>query len=189
MRRSRRNDSDQYGGLAGWLFADIALVLALAFLSSKVVGRNSVDAAPRGTTTTTTTTTTQPPASATSQQKSTEASGASVREITLSEVCISDPDSLIAAYPKVEAKLREKNESPTAKFSVLLIYAGYGGASSDQDPLVLQDEAKERARVLRDTLQRWSRLSKENWVKDLGHDRGTTIGCYKLYLLKAIDND
>jgi hypothetical protein len=189
MRRSRRNDSDQYGGLAGWLFADIALVLALAFLSSKVIGRNSVDAQPGITTTTTTTTTTQPPASATSQQKSTEASGASVREIALSEVCISDPDSLFAAYPKVEAKLREENESPTAKFSVLLIYAGYAGASSDQDPLVLQDEAKERARVLRDTLQGWSRLSKENWVKDLGHDRGTTIGCYKLYLLKAIEND
>lgn len=148
-----------------------------------------MDDAPRITTITTTTTTTQPPTSSTSQPKFTTASGASVREITLPEVCISDPESLFAAYPKVEAKLREKNESPTAKFSVLLIYAGYGGASSDQDPLVLQDEAKERARVLRDTLQRWSRLSKENWVKDLGHDRGTTIGCYKLYLLKAIDND
>ncbi len=149
-----------------------------------------MDAAPRSTTTTTTTTTTTLPlTSTTSQQRPTEASGASVREITLSEVCISDPDSLIAAHPKVEAKLREKNESPTAKFSVLLIYAGYGGASSDQDPLVLQDEAKERARVLRDTLQRWSRLSKENWGKDLGHDRGTTIGCYKLYLLKELKND
>jgi hypothetical protein len=185
MRRSRKSDANQFGSLAGWLFADIALVLAFAFLSSKVVGRSSADAA-SSRTTTTTTTTTQPPTSNTSQP---ESSGASVREIILPEVCISDPASLIAAYPKVEAKLREAKQSPTAKFSVLLIYAGYRGASTDQDPLAQQDEAKERARVLRDTLQRWSRLSKENWVKDLGHDRGTTIGCYKLYLLKELKND
>ena len=93
------------------------------------------------------------------------------------------------AAPEVEAKLREAKQSPTAKFSVLLIYAGYRGASADQDPLVLQDEAATRARKLRDTLQRWSRLSEENWVKDLGHDKGTTIGCYKLYLLKELKND
>ena len=179
MRRSRKSDANQFGSLAGWLFADIALVLAIAFLSSKVVGRSPADAAPSRTTTTTTTSNTSQP----------ESAGASVREIILPEVCISDPASLIAAYPKVETKLREAKQSPTAKFSVLLIYAGYRGASADQDPLVLQDEAKERARVLRDTLQRWSRLSKENWVKDLGHDRGTTIGCYKLYLLKELKND
>ena len=179
MRRSQKSAANQFGSLAGWLFADIALVLAIAFLSSKVVGRSPADAAPSRTTTTTTTSNTSQP----------ESAGASVREIILPEVCIGDPASLIAASPKVEAKLREAKQSPSAKFSVLLIYAGYRGASADQDPLVLQDEAKERARVLRDTLQRWSRLSKENWVKDLGHDRGTTIGCYKLYLLKELKND
>lgn len=46
MRRKRHNNPDAYGGLAGWLFADVALVLALAFLSSQVVGEVPAEGEP-----------------------------------------------------------------------------------------------------------------------------------------------
>jgi len=62
-------------------------------------------------------------------------------------------------------------------------------AACSEPPVTPGPTAPPTTTVARDTLQRWSRLSKENWVKDLGHDRGTTIGCYKLYLLKELKND
>jgi hypothetical protein len=179
MRRSKKHESEQYGGLAGWLFADIALVLALAFLSSKVIGKSPAEAAR----TTTTTTTPLPPG------VSRPASAVNVKEIELDEVCIANPKSFNDARRRIEAQLATKKVPPNTRFGVMLIYAGYDGTVSDEDLKVVQDDARQLARDLRDTMQSWPSLNSERWIRDLGHDGGTSPGCYKIYLLRQLSND
>jgi hypothetical protein len=184
MRRSKKNGTDQFGGLAGWLFADVALVLAIAFLSSQVIGGLNEDDEP-----TATTTSTSLPGTATTLLETNQRGSVDVKEIVISGVCVSDPTSIALVSQRVEEKLLEKEVSTDSQFGVVLVYAGYNGAASTQDLAERQAEAKERAEVFRDTMKRWSRLSNERWVKDLGHDAGTYIGCYKLYLLQELKND
>lgn len=183
MRRSKRSRSDPYGGLAGWLFADVALVLAFAFLSSQVISARSNDSKgvkkPPVATPILIVTTTAP--------KSSQSGLVDVKEIVLSDVCISNPLSLASSVQQIEQKLRDKGEPAESNFGVVLLYAGYRGASGEL--VDRQADAKDRAAVLQDTLRLWSRLSNKRWVKDLGHDAGTNENCYKLYLLRELNNN
>jgi hypothetical protein len=185
MRRSKKNGTDQYGGLAGWLFADVALVLAIAFLSSQVIGGPNEDDEPPVTTTTSTTL----PGTATTLLETSQPGSVDVKEIVISGVCVSDPTSIALASQRVEKKLLDAGVSTDSQFGVVLVYAGYRELAPTQDLAERQAEAKKRAEIFRDTMKRWPRLSNERWVKDLGHDAGTNIGCYKLYLLRELKND
>jgi hypothetical protein len=182
MRRSKKDGADQYGGLAGWLFADVALVLAIAFLSSQVIGGLNEDNQTPATTTTTTTTTTTP-------QELGQRGSVDVKEIVISGVCVSDPTSLTLASQEVGRMLLDEGVSTESQFGVVLVYAGYRELAPTEDLAQRQAAAKERAEIFRDTMKRWPRLSNERWVKDLGHDAGTNLGCYKLYLLRELKND
>jgi len=185
MRRSRSNESDQYGGLAGWLFADVALVLAVAFLSSQVIGNDqqkSADAKKPSVQTTV-------PKVASTLPQPNQRGSVDVKEIVLSNVCVSDPESVSLATQQIESKLVEAGVPESSKFGVALVYAGYREVTPTDDLADRQAAAKERAEVFRETLKLWSRLTNERWVKDLGHDQGTDVGCYKLYLLKELRND
>ncbi len=185
MRRSRRNDSDQYGGLAGWLFADVALVLAVAFLSSQVIGNDGKKPADAKKPPVETTV----PKIASTLPQPNQRGSVDVKEIVLSNVCVSDPESVSLVTQRIESKLVEAGVPASSKFGVALVYAGYRELTPSGELKELQAAAKERAEVFRETLKRWSRLTNERWVKDLGHDQGTEIGCYKLYLLKELKND
>jgi hypothetical protein len=110
-----------------------------------------------------------------------------VKEIVLSDVCIDNPDSLQLTETAIKEKLRGSQVPEETRFGVVLIYAGYRERVPTDDLATRQDDAKERAEVVRDTLRDWARLSKERWVKDLGHDAGTDLGCYKLYLLRELE--
>lgn len=183
MRRSKRDGTDQYGGLAGWLFADVALVLAIAFLSSQVIGGLREDPEEPPVTTTTV------PGTTTTLQGPGLRGSVDVEEIVVSGVCVSDPTSITLTSQQVEKKLVDAGVSTDSQFGVVLVYAGYRELAPTQDLAERQAAAKERAEFFRDTLKRWPRLSNERWVKDLGHDAGTNIGCYKLYLLRELKND
>ena len=188
MRRSKKDGADQYGGLAGWLFADVALVLAIAFLSSQVIGGlNEDDESPATTTTTTTSTTLS--STATTLLETGQRGAVDVKEIVISGVCVSDPTSIALASQQVDKMLLNQGVSTDSQFGVVLVYAGYRELAPTQDLAERQAAAKERAKIFRDTMKRWPRLSNERWVKDLGHDAGTNIGCYKLYLLRELKNE
>jgi len=182
MRRSKKDGADQYGGLAGWLFADVALVLAIAFLSSQVIGGLNEDNQPPATTTSTTL-----PGTATTLLETSQPGSVDVKEIVISGVCVSDPTSIALASQRVEEKLL--GVSTESQFGVVLVYAGYRELAPTEDLAQRQAAAKERAEIFRDTMKRWPRLSNRRWVKDLGHDAGTNLGCYKLYLLRELKND
>ena len=184
MRRSKKDGADQYGGLAGWLFADVALVLAIAFLSSQVIGGLNEDDESLATTTSTTLSST-----ATTLLETGQRGAVDVKEIVISGVCVSDPTSIALASQQVDKMLLDEGESTNSQFGVVLVYAGYRELAPTQDLAERQAAAKERAEIFRDTMKRWPRLSNERWVKDLGHDAGTNIGCYKLYLLRELKNE
>lgn len=184
MRRSKRDGTDQYGGLAGWLFADVALVLAIAFLSSQVIGGlNEADESPATTTSTTLSST------ATTLLETDQRGSVNVKEIVISGVCVSDPTSIALVSQQVDKMLLNQGVSTDSQFGVVLVYAGYGEVAPTQDLAERQAAAKERAEIFRDTMTQWQRLSNERWVKDLGHDKGTNLGCYRLYLLRELKND
>lgn len=187
MRRKRHNNPDAYGGLAGWLFADVALVLALAFLSSQVVGEVPAEGEPE----------VDEPSGPVVPESPEETPGleqidgtgaVDVKEIELSRVCVGESQlgSLAEVATRVEDKLVELNVPEDSSFGVVLVYAGYREVQPTDSLEVRQANAKARAAQFRDTIREWSRLSKERWVKDLGHDGGTDFGCYKLYLLREL---
>jgi len=184
VRRKTKADPVAYGGLAGWLFADVALVLSLAFLSSQVVGRDRGDGqTPEGPAVTTT----LPPATPNLDPETDKPSGAvDVKEILLKSVCVKEGEleSLDVLTARVQSKLLDQSVSEDSKFGVILVYAGYRELEPTDSLELRQSKAKGRAEQFRDTIRGWSRLSKERWVKDLGHDGGTDLGCYKLYLLR-----
>lgn len=183
MRRSKRDGTDQYGGLAGWLFADVALVLAIAFLSSQVIGGLREDPEEPPVTTTTVSVT------ATTLLETGQRGSVNVKEIVIPGVCVSDPTSIALAAQQVDTMLLNQGVSTDSQFGVVLVYAGYGEVAPTQDLAERQAAAKERAEIFRDTMTQWPRLSSERWVKDLGHDKGTNLGCYRLYLLRELKND
>jgi hypothetical protein len=184
VRRLKNSSSESFGGLAGWLFADVAIVLAIALATSQVIRQPEDDGAPPEPVPTT-----QPPPTESTPATDSQQGSVDVREIVLSDVCVSDPTSLPLAELAIEERLREQKVSSETQFGVLLVYAGYRGDNSTDSLIDQQDRAKGRAEAFRDMIKQWDRLGQERWVKDLGHDGGTDINCYKLYLLRELKSD
>ena len=181
MRRFKNTSSEPFGGLAGWLFADVAIVLAIALAASQVIRQPDDDGAiPEPVSTT------QPPQEESSSVLDTQQGSVDVREIILSNVCVNDLTSLPLAEVAIEERLLEEKVPTETQFGVLLVYAGYREDNPTDDLANRQQSAKNRAKTFRDMIKQWDRLGKERWVKDLGHDGGTDINCYKLYLLREL---
>lgn len=182
MRRLKKSSSEPFGGLAGWLFADVAIVLAIALAASQVIRQPNDDVAALEPPTTT-----LPKPTVTTAVPVDQRGSVDVKEIVISDVCIDNPESTELVEDAIEEKLRQAQVPEETKFGVVLIYAGYRERAPTEELATRQKGAKERAEIVRDTLREWSRLTKERWVKDLGHDAGTDFDCYKLYLLRELE--
>ena len=156
----RKNNS-----LAGWLFADLSIVLALVFMSSQM------SSAPADLTTEPTTTTT-------TQVMSN--SGVSVKPIELIFEMSSGTDSL-RIQAELESALAQKGISPNIKFGVVLVLAGPSDSSQEA-----QSSAQERSRQIARTLETWDRLTPRYWVNGNGSDKSINYPMVKVRLLEDL---
>lgn len=136
-----RDKVGRRASLAGWLFADLSLVLAILFIGSTITEADN-DSAP-------TTTTIAP--------ENVEGNSLNVNPIKVT-VSISNPDNQAEVQTKLESALKavEKLTSST-KFGVVIVHGGTGG------DLELAD-AKNRAARIATALGTWDRLTPKRWI-------------------------
>jgi len=185
MRRGRK-PTDMSGGLVGWLFADVAIVLMISFAGARVVipisattTTSSTTTTTSSTTTTTLSTTTVPPAT------TVPPGGVRLEALETGAVTIGfvPGDGVVG---RLEQRLDELETDGTisevpAKFGVILIYAG---ARTDGNVLT----AKERACQVRDALQsEWSRIEEGHVYFKCFHDLNLENGFVKFSLFPIID--
>ena len=156
----------QTNSLAGWLFADLSIVLALVFMSSQMRSA-PVDLNTDVSTTTTTT-------------EVLNNSGVSVEPIELIFEISSSTDSL-RIQAELESALTQKGISPTIKFGVVLVLAGPSDSSQEA-----QSSAQERSRQIARTLETWDRLTPRYWVNGNGSDKGINYPMVKVRLLEDL---
>ena len=156
----------QTNSLAGWLFADLSIVLALVFMSSQMRSA-PVDLTTDVSTTTTTT-------------EVLNNSGVSVEPIELIFEISSSTDSL-RIQAELESALTQKGISPTIKFGVVLVLAGPSDSSQEA-----QSSAQERSRQIARTLETWDRLTPRYWVNGNGSDKGINYPMVKVRLLEDL---
>ena len=154
----------QTNSLAGWLFADLSIVLALVFMSSQM------RSAPVDLTTDVSTTTTEVLSN----------SGVSVEPIELIFEISSSTDSL-RIQAELESALTQKGISPNIKFGVVLVLAGPSDSSQEA-----QSSAQERSRQIARTLETWDRLTPRYWVNGNGSDKGINYPMVKVRLLEDL---
>ena len=156
----------QNNSLAGWLFADLSIVLALVFMSSQMrsapVDLNT-DVSPTTTTT-----------------EVLNNSGVSVEPIELIFEISSSTDSL-RIQAELESALTQKGISPNIKFGVVLVLAGPSDSSQEA-----QSSAQERSRQIARTLETWDRLTPRYWVNGNGSDKGINYPMVKVRLLEDL---
>lgn len=149
--RSRSNA----GSLAGWLFADLAIVLTIAFLQSSIgSGDAPVD------TVTTEIPTTETPTTTTITQDSTQdfKSGVSIRpcKIKFLRVTNLENDNEIKSNLISEIKKQTKNCATVNDFGVVLVFAGNADTNDD-------DAARKRADSLCESLFRtWDAMNRSS---------------------------
>jgi hypothetical protein len=183
MRRSRRSPADNNGGLAGWLFADIALVLALVFLGSQIAMAPD-DQGESGPTTTPTSTTEPPVATTLTPNRP----GVSVNPVVLDNVCVSNPQDSNLVISEVDATLDRIGKQAGLSFGVAIVKAGYDSATASQSLEEKQSTAKQKSRQFASSLEAWPRLTSRYWVKGNEFDGGTPVGCYQITLLEDLSD-
>jgi hypothetical protein len=166
-----RREIRKTNSLAGWLFADLSIVLALIFMSSQL--QSSVS---NGETIPTTTTTTLPTAEIATIY------GVSVdpKEIT---VRISDPSNAIQIFNEIEKELKSQGVPENLKFGVVLVYAGVTDDSQDAE-----NEARSRSTKIEESLKNWGRLTNKRWVTGKMSDKAVSYPNVKFKLLEDLSN-
>lgn len=164
----------QNNSLAGWLFADLSIVLTLIFMSSRLQFSSS-GGGESITTTNTTTTLATPGIDSTPY-------GVSVapKEII---VRISDSGDPTQIFKEIEAELRNQGIPENMKFGVVLIYAGPTEKSLDA-----LKEADKRSKKIEESLQSWGRLTDKRWVGGKQHDSSLNYPYVKFKLLEDLSN-
>lgn len=157
----------QTNSLAGWLFADLSIVLALVFMSSQMRSA-PVDL------------TTDVSATSTTTTEVLSDSGVSVEPIELIFEISSSTDSL-RIQAELESALTQKGISPNIKFGVVLVLAGPSDSSQEA-----QSSAQERSRQIARTLETWDRLTPRYWVNGNGSDKGINYPMVKVRLLEDL---
>ena len=159
----------QNNSLAGWLFADLSIVLALVFMSSQM--RSTPDDLPNESSITTTTI-----------NQNAASSGVSVEPIEL----IFELSSILSPS-QVQAKLEDalaKKGVPTGmKFGVVLILAGVTDSSPEA-----QEVAQKKSKEIERALSAWNRLTTNRWVNGSGSDKGLKDPEIKVRLLQDLTN-
>jgi hypothetical protein len=171
------------GGLVGWLFADVALVLMIVFSGSKIIVPSTI------TTTTTTTTSTSSTTSTTSTlppATTVPEGGVKLEAIETGAIAIgSEPGDGVAS--RLDERLTGLLEAGTIsevpdKVGVVLVY---GGARTDGNV----NKAKERACQVRDALLReWSRIDEGRVYFKCFHDLNIENGFVAFSLFPIIDD-
>lgn len=176
MSKSRRGKR-QNNSLAGWLFADLSLVLALIFMSSKL---NFSDSVPPPSTTTTTITTTI--TTTTTSKIETKKDGVSVNPKVII-VRISNPDKAAQIFDEIKAELKNQGVPEYIKFGVVLIYAGV-----TDDSQYAEKEAQDRSEKIEKSLKSWGRLTDKRWISGGMHDSSVLYPDVKFKLLEDLSN-
>jgi hypothetical protein len=158
----RRNHS-----LAGWLFADLSIVLALVFMSSQMRSTPvSQDIDPSSPTTTAVLSN----------------SGVSVEPIeVVFRMSSSTNSSRVQA--ELERALTKNGISQNIRFGVVLILAGPSDSS-----LEAQKAAQARSREIASAMESWSRLTPRFWVNGNGSDDDLEYPEVKVRLLEDLYN-
>lgn len=164
MRRGIR----QNNSLAGWLFADLSIVLALIFMSSKLQSSVLIDD--------TTTTTTTP----ISEIETSYGVSVDPKEIT---VRISDPSNATQIFNEIEAELKSRGVPENMKFGVVLIYAGVTDESQ-----YAENEARSRSKKIEESLKNWNRLTNKRWVSGKMSDKAVSYPVVKFKLLEDLSS-
>ena len=164
-KKVRRNNS-----LAGWLFADLSIVLALIFMSSKL--QSSVSSGDTGTTKTTTI--------PISEIETSYGVSVDPKEIT---VRIADPSDATQIFSEIEAELRSQGVPENMKFGVVLIYAGVTDESQ-----YAEIEARSRSAEIEKSLKNWNRLTNKRWVSGKMSDKAVSYPIVKFKLLEDLSN-
>jgi hypothetical protein len=159
--------------MAGWLFADLALVLAFVFLDSSAKGQagtNSVNS----TTTTTTTSTTVINAP----------NGVRPNPIVIQvPVGLSEEALIDEIEARLRPKLRDQGLSPDQKFLMVIISGGAQGLPQERIP----SHGTAMAQLVWEKIKvRWERISNTTYDKTLG-DGGVPDGFAELELFPVVD--
>ena len=159
----------QNNSLAGWLFADLSIVLALVFMSSQM---RSTPAEMSNESSITTTTTNPNSAS----------SGVSVEPITVIFELSSNLNPA-QVQAKLEDALAKKGVPSGMKFGVVLILAGATDDSSEA-----QLVAQQKSEQIEQALLAWDRLTLNRWVNGSGFDKSLKDPIMKVRLLQDLTN-
>lgn len=140
--RTRRKDR---ASLAGWLFADLSIVLAIIFIGSSVTAS---DAEVRNS------------ASSTTTLQAPKANSLDVSPIVVS-VTISNPRNPVEVQTKLAAALLAQHQiGPSAKFGVVIIHGPSGGRLNS----VTKENGKVRGRLAAESLRSWAGLTTRRWI-------------------------
>ena len=161
-----RTGTRQNNSLAGWLFADLSIVLALIFMSSKL--ESSVSSSDTATSTTT----------PISEIESSYGVSVDPQEIT---VRISDPSDATQIFNEIEAELKRQGVPESMKFGVVLIYAGVTDESQDAEK-----KAQDRSEEIEESLESWGRLTDKRWISGGMHDSSVLYPDVKFKLLEDL---
>ena len=159
----------QNNSLAGWLFADLSIVLALVFMSSQM---RSTPAEMSNESSITTTTTNPNSAS----------SGVSVEPITVIFELSSNLNPA-QVQAKLEDALAKQGVPSGMKFGVVLILAGVTDSSSEA-----QEVAQKKSKEIERSLSTWDRLTLNRWVNGSGFDKSLKDPIMKVRLLQDLTN-
>ena len=145
------------GSMAGWLFADLSIVLAIVFMTS--LQATNQDASSTTTTTSTTTSTTTTTLPSTPDTKAALAcNGVVPRPV---EVRISNTRAISdrQIFQQINTLL-DKNY-PDSNFSMVIIYSGTGGDRSEQ----ASSSAVKSSQDIGETLRSFDRFVNEQYVE------------------------
>ena len=166
-RRHRR--SKMHGSMAGWLFADLSIVLAIVFMTSiqstdqaaSSIATTTTTSSTTSTTTTTTTTTTTAPTTIPSVPDTgvpLACNGVVPKPV---EVLIPRAESQPSMQVfKQIATLLDQNY-PDSNFSMVIIISGTGGDRSEQ----ASKSARKSAQAIGETLKAFDRFVNEKYVE------------------------
>lgn len=145
---ANKSSRSHSGSLAGWLFADLAIVLAIVFLSSSI-GSDDVlddDVVSATTAATTTTTTAQPQSLGT---------GVSINPCQIKFLRITNPSNNENIKLKLISEIKNQTKCLASDFyGVVLIFAGNADTDNDED-------ARARADALCESLfQTWDAMNR-----------------------------
>jgi hypothetical protein len=161
--------------LAGWLFADLALVLGFVFLDSTITRTSAKDQAP---TTTSTTTTTLVKSISGSEKESNSRGVRPVPMVVTFKAGVNPTASEV--WNRIEKELSsEAKFSSETKFLVVIVHGGAKGRRS-----TVGDELA--AAVINKIDAGWSHISSGLTYFDKGHDNSIEPGFVRLKLFPIV---